>query len=663
MSSLYSETGYKQKIAVLEAKKKLLVRQLKKKDKLCRFLEKEKEKRDSRTVFQELSIRLKKNRWASELTGPYGENMTWIIHIDDPDTSEMCLSFCRHHPVFNGKIIIADSLHMPEISSEIDRILSRYEPDSITKVNAEDYRDGFCALVNSLTEQIETDWILCLGSWARVREPFAGGIRNELIYSGCHFLNLPALSCDTMKCVRQRVAVDTRWETDGEHLIIPGGRETVKKIPEFSRIFTTDSCVFRKNTFIEFGMYNSEYGALAGQEFADRIFSHHYAIANFGSAVLRKPDDNYFSCTEDELEKYNSEIGKLELSPQTGPSRLRVAVIADEEGWAYHNIAVQLKKNLTEMDIDIFYSKHADSIAELFLILKDYDVVHVLWRGILQFLESDPFYGELEQYGLTYEEYRKSFMGGLCLTTAVYDHLYLEEDTDGVTEKILSSVDEYTVSSAKLLEIYSDRYEKKPAGEISDGVDLDMFYPQDLERFNDISDRPVVIGWVGNSVFWGNRADDLKGVHTILIPAVNELQREGENVTRLFADRQERIIPHSEMRDYYSKIDIYVCTSRIEGTPNPLLEAMACGVPVITTDVGLVPEVLGGFQKQFILEQRNVECLKDAIRRMISSPENLKKCSEENLRQIQGWNWKAKCTQYGDFFKAAYSRKVQKRME
>lgn len=663
MSSLYSETGYKQKIAVLEAKKNLLVRQLKKKDKLCRFLEKEKEKRDSRTVFQELSIRLKKNRWESELTGPYGENMTWIIHIDDPDTSEMCLSFCRHHPVFNGKIIIADSLHMPEISSEIDRILSRYEPDSITKVNAEDYRDGFCALVNSLTEQIETDWILCLGSWARVREPFAGGIRNELIYSGCHFLNLPALSCDTMKCVRQRVAVDTRWETDGEHLIIPGGRETVKKIPEFSRIFTTDSCVFRKNTFIEFGMYNSEYGALAGQEFADRIFSHHYAIANFGSAVLRKPDDNYFSCTEDELEKYNSEIGKLELSPQTGPSRLRVAVIADEEGWAYHNIAVQLKKNLTEMDIDIFYSKHADSIAELFLILKDYDVVHVLWRGILQFLESDPFYGELEQYGLTYEEYRKSFMEGLCLTTAVYDHLYLEEDTDGVTEKILSAVDEYTVSSGKLLEIYSDRYEKKPAGEISDGVDLDMFYPQDLERFNDISDRPVVIGWVGNSVFWGNRADDLKGVHTILIPAVNELQREGENVTRLFADRQERIIPHSEMRDYYSKIDIYVCTSRIEGTPNPLLEAMACGVPVITTDVGLVPEVLGGFQKQFILEQRNVECLKDAIRRMISSPENLKKCSEENLRQIQGWNWKAKCTQYGEFFKAAYSRKVQKRME
>ena len=289
--------------------------------------------------------------------------------------------------------------------------------------------------------------------------------------------------------------------------------------------------------------------------------------------------------------------------------------------------------------------------------------MHVLWRGILQFLDSDPFYGELYQYGLTREKYEKKFLGDLCLTTAVYDHLYLEEDTEGVTEKILSAVDEYTVSSARLLKIYSDRYEKKPAGEISDGVDLDMFYPQNLERFDDINGRPVVIGWVGNSVFWGNRADDLKGVHTILIPAVDELQREGENVTRLFADRQERIIPHSEMKDYYSKIDIYVCTSRIEGTPNPLLEAMACGVPVITTDVGLVPEVLGEFQKQFVLERRDVECLKDAVIRMIGSPDNLKRCSEENLRQIQDWNWKQKCTQYGDFFKAAYSRKVQKRME
>ncbi|WZB73295.1 glycosyltransferase family 4 protein [Achromobacter xylosoxidans] len=44
------------------------------------------------------------------------------------------------------------------------------------------------------------------------------------------------------------------------------------------------------------------------------------------------------------------------------------------------------------------------------------------------------------------------------------------------------------------------------------------------------------------------------------------------------------------MPAYYNSLDLYVCPSAIEGTPNPVLEAMACGVPVISTDVGIVPK-------------------------------------------------------------------------
>ena len=54
---------------------------------------------------------------------------------------------------------------------------------------------------------------------------------------------------------------------------------------------------------------------------------------------------------------------------------------------------------------------------------------------------------------------------------------------------------------------------------------------------------------------------------------------------KYFADRQIRMIPHDKMAEYYSKIDLYICTSKIEGTPNPVLESMACGVPIISTDV------------------------------------------------------------------------------
>ena len=46
------------------------------------------------------------------------------------------------------------------------------------------------------------------------------------------------------------------------------------------------------------------------------------------------------------------------------------------------------------------------------------------------------------------------------------------------------------------------------------------------------------------------------------------------------------------MGDFYREGHVYLCTSLHEGTPLPVLEAMACGRPVISTAVGIVPEVV-----------------------------------------------------------------------
>jgi len=47
-----------------------------------------------------------------------------------------------------------------------------------------------------------------------------------------------------------------------------------------------------------------------------------------------------------------------------------------------------------------------------------------------------------------------------------------------------------------------------------------------------------------------------------------------------------------EMRDFYSSVDVVLVTSEQEGMPLVVLEAMACGVPVVSLDVGGIREVL-----------------------------------------------------------------------
>ena len=188
--------------------------------------------------------------------------------------------------------------------------------------------------------------------------------------------------------------------------------------------------------------------------------------------------------------------------------------------------------------------------------------------------------------------------------------------------------------------------------EITDGVDLSKFIPQNLERFfsSNIQNRIINIGWVGNSKFEDSENDDdLKGVRKIIIPVIEELKNEGYKVERKFADRNEGYIPHNKMPDYYNSIDLYVCASKEEGTPNPVLESMASGVPVISTNVGIVSEAFGEKQKDYIIE-RTKEDLKEKIIDLLNNKEKFEILSKENLDQIKNWSWEKKCEQFKEFF-------------
>ncbi len=337
-------------------------------------------------------------------------------------------------------------------------------------------------------------------------------------------------------------------------------------------------------------------------------------------------------------------------------NKKKIAFIVDADNWAFANIARNVSKNLSEYyEFKIIPTTYFDeNIATTLIYAEDCDLLHFFWRGKLLTLDYYDFSEYVHSLGCTVETFYAKFIHPKIITTAVYDHLYLEGDSLNNTLNIVPKVDQYYVSSNRLFQIYKELpIPKQPYMVITDGVDLDYFYPKNEERFSNIKNRPLVIGWVGNSA-WEKDKEDFKGVNTILKPALEELNEEGYAIEMFFADRQERMIPHDEMVDYYSKIDLYICASKIEGTPNPVLESMACVVPIISTDVGIVPDAFGPLQKKYILEERSKECLKEKIKMFIDNLEHVEDLRKENLKYIKNWSWKKISEKMKRFFDQAF---------
>lgn len=85
--------------------------------------------------------------------------------------------------------------------------------------------------------------------------------------------------------------------------------------------------------------------------------------------------------------------------------------------------------------------------------------------------------------------------------------------------------------------------------------------------------------------------------------------------------------------DWYKRADIFVLSSRYEGFPNALLEAMAAGVPSIAFDCDTGPrDIIDHETNGILVEPENSPELSEAIRQLIKDPKRRKQLSKEAIK-------------------------------
>jgi GT2 family glycosyltransferase len=610
---------------------------------------------------------------------------------------------------FKGEILIIDNHSEKNQLARLESFIKTSFLNIIVKKQSENHGVGRAR--NIAAKNTEKKWIMFIDSDMFFIDNPLLKIKETINSLGVYFLNIPIVDYDRESVFALGGALFMSDSKDG---LVAGagsvfnihGKVSYKDI-EFKHPFLSDflfggSAVLYREKFIEMGGFDHDmFIGFEDTDFSLRLYSKGIKIGNipcfsvihdhkpstnkedlaadkerYSNKIIQASGDAFFN--KHKIGIYNqftldwlSEKQKELKTAKKYTSRIELKgnnhliLVIDKRNWAFHNIANNIEKHLShKFKIELIFSEDYQNENWVDLYYELYKrkpaIVYFFWRPSLFLFDSvDVATGLRERHKISQADLCEYF-NSTVLLTSIYDHLYLGESYKNAHFGFFKSfIDNYSTSSELLYNIYSNEFPKKPGIVIQDGIDLETFIKTKESRIEEKSKNDLIVGWVGNSA-WGISEDgiDHKGFRTIIKPAIEELKKQGVNIILKYCDSTEPAtkIPHKEMAGFYNSIDAYLCLSDIEGTPNTILEAMACGIAVITTNVGIVDEVFGKEQRKFILNSRNIESLSEKLMELYKNKNMLNVLGEENLIRIQGWSWKDKTELFDIFFSNALKK-------
>ena len=117
-------------------------------------------------------------------------------------------------------------------------------------------------------------------------------------------------------------------------------------------------------------------------------------------------------------------------------------------------------------------------------------------------------------------------------------------------------------------------------------------------------------------------------------------------------------IPRDKTAPYYQEASVFVLPSLNEGMSNALLEALACGLPIIATDTGGSKELVTDGENGFIVKMKSAADIAEKLERLIQDTELRQRFGEASRRRAQTMSWANIARQYVSMYKESVQKQI-----